>query len=203
MKVYSYRSLIALVAVLLSVGLAIAATPRRGFQYGDHEIGNSNLDKIDATSPKAPNIGLQVRFCGDNANTSTTYLGPDLAGFWGRALVSLQGAAGCNSLDSTTETTADFPLNASYPAFYVTGMRCSVSSDPGADVVFTLRSAAADTSPVVSCTVALAGTGQDCFAVISNPPLIASGATVAVKVVTGEDLSAQDASCDITIQVAG
>lgn len=199
-----HRSLFAAVAaVALAATLAFAATPRRGFQYGDHEVSNSNLDKLDATSPKAPNVGLQVRLCGQNVNASTVYLGPDLAGFWGRALTSLQGAAGCDALESTTEATADAPLNASYPAFYVTGFRCSDSSDAAADVVFTLRSAAADTSPVVSCTIAGTGTGQDCFAVISNPPLVASGATIAVKVVGTEDLSAQDASCDITIQVAG
>lgn len=200
MKTRFAVAILAVVALAASLALA-ARTARRGFDQTNQESLNRNFQLVDDTSPIFPNIGAKIRLCGQNVNTSTVFLGPAVSTFFGRAAEPLQGDAVCDALESTTEATADNPLNATYPPFAVAGMRCSVSSDPASDVVFTLRSAAADTSPVVTCTVAGTGTGQDCFGSINVPPTIASGATIAVRVVTLEDLSAQDASCDLTIQV--
>ena len=56
-------------------------------------------------------------------------------------------------------------------------------------------SAAADLTPTVTCTVATGETG--CVSIVSSTTDVAAGATMAVKVVTTEDLSAQDWWCKV------
>lgn len=196
---WSIVVVLALVASLLGGVAQAAGTPRRNLSFTSQEVLNNNFSTIDATLP----FGTQqrtLRFCGQNVSSSTVYAGPAVSAFFGRTN-ALQGDATCDALDNGTEATADNPVNASFPAFKVLGMYCSVSSDPTADVVLTARSAAADLSPTLTCTVAGTGSGQDCWAYFTGAaPTIAPGAAVAVKSVTGEDLSAQDFSCDWIIQ---
>ena len=134
----------------------------------------------------------QYVLCGQNVNNSTIYGGPVIQGG-----ASVAGQTTCNALDDTDEGTADTPLQPGFPSFKVVGLLCTVSSDASNDVVFTLRSAIADLTPSVGCTVAGTGTAQHCFTTDTTSVDVASGATVAVKVVTTEDLSAQDFRCEV------
>ena len=196
------KTLLALTLAVLCAGAALAQsrTPRVGLDYTGSESENRNWNKVDRALPYGPVASSSLLFCGQNVNTSTDYIGPAVSAFFNRTN-PLMGDATCDALDSTTETTADNPINSAFPPFRVVAMYCSVSSDPASDVVFTARTAAADLSPSLTCTVAGTGSGQDCFAYAAGAaPQVAAGGAVAVKVVTLEDLSAQDASCRWIIQ---
>lgn len=136
-----------------------------------------------------------VVLCGQNFNTTTGYIGP--APF-GAGLTDMGGTV-CNGLDSTTEGTADDPVQAQFPAFMVTGFACLLSSDPVSDVVITARSAVADMSPSLTCTVTGAGTDTGCSTTAKTTTDVAIGATIALKVVTLENLSTQDLWCKMYI----
>ena len=61
----------------------------------------------------------------------------------------------------------------------------------------TARSAAADMTPSLTCTIAGTGSATHCRALTSTTTDVAAGATIAVKAVTLEDLSAQDIWCEL------
>lgn len=142
-------------------------------------------------------LSQQLIFCGDDAGTTTTnYLGPALnSSYDGTHTSSVIGGTYCKTLDSTTEATADAPV--STLAVKVLGMRCVSTATQAASesITFTLRSAVADTSPVVSCVIGEAAT--QCRTNVSAS--IAAGATMAVKVVPSGNNSAADAWCATTI----
>ncbi len=146
-----------------------------------------------------------VIFCGDLESTGTNYYAPVndvFAGDFGNSSDADYTISGtlCSALDNTTETTADAPLTGLLNvAFKVLGMRCYTSGEPTADVVFTARSAAADLTPSVTCTVASAGTTDSCSTVTGSTTDVAAGATVAVKTVTGADESSRDGWCKVFI----
>ena len=142
-----------------------------------------------------------IYLCGQLVNATTVYAGPGAARYLGAATDLTMGGTACDALESTTEATADAPIAATFPAFRVHGMYCAISSDPTGDVVLTARSAAADLSPTFTCTIAGTGTGQSCSTTNTTTSAVAAGATIAVKAVTLEDLSAQDYWCRLFFSI--
>jgi hypothetical protein len=187
-------------ALLVGVAEAQTRTPRHSLDFPGDEAGNRTMRKIDSVLPKA-RIHRKLITCGDGASSATHYQGPHIAAFRGLAPdLSIDGTV-CDALDSGTEATADLPLPDGTPGFFVLGATCCVDADPAADVVFTLRSAAADLSPTMTCTVGLTGTDQCChIRPGGSAPFVAAGATVANKVVTGEDLSTTGVGCTWDIE---
>jgi hypothetical protein len=70
-----------------------------------------------------------------------------------------------------------------------------INGDPDEDVTFTLRSAQADTTPVLSCTIPGTGTSRSCATPEATTTDIASAAKIAMKVTMAEDLSTLDMWC--------
>jgi hypothetical protein len=138
-------------------------------------------------------------FCGDDAGTTTTnYLGPALdSAYDGKHTDSSIGGTYCKTLDSTTEATADAPV--STLAVKALGLRCisTATQGSGESITFTLRTGAADTVPVVSCTIGVSAT--ECRTNTATTTNIAAGATMAVKVVPSGNNAAADAWCVTTL----
>jgi hypothetical protein len=147
-------------------------------------------------------IRMIAPFCGDGPNqTGTTYLGPALAAFTGDGSDASNGSAACQALDSADEPTADGPLFANV-AFKANAMYCLTGQALGAAETntFTLRSAAANTTPVISCTIS---TGQtDCRSLTGTTTNIAAGAPAAIKADHVGDNNGDDFKCyvDISLQ---
>jgi len=139
-----------------------------------------------------------IVFCGQQANTGTIYGGPADDSYDGGGSEFAIGGTVCDGLDNATEATADAPISiASDTAFKVTGMLCKVSGAGSNGVVLTLRTAEGDLTPSVTCTV---GTGATtCSTTQGSTTDIAAGATMAVKAVNTEDLSAQDFWCKVGV----
>jgi hypothetical protein len=134
--------------------------------------------------------------CGDDAGTTVTnYLGPSLPSWTGDGTDWSLASAACSALDSTTEATADAAV--STLALRVYGMRCKSDSTQAAaeSLTMTLRSAAADTAPVVSCAIGEAAT--ECRSNVSTA--IAAGATLAVQVVPAGNNAAGHIQCVLTV----
>ena len=190
------KTLLALTLVVLCAGTALAQsrTPRVGLDYTGSESENRNWNKVDAQLDYG-RISRDLITCGDGVSSSTNYQGPHIAAWRGLAAdTSIDGTV-CDTFDSTTEATADAPLPDGIGDFWVTGATCCVDADPAAATTFTLRSAAADLNPTGTCTIAAAGTAQCCEIRFTTFPKVTSGATVASKVVTGEDLSTTGVGC--------
>lgn len=168
----------------VAVGAAVTSLTQPENNVGPNELGASS-DKII--------------ICGQDANSGTIYFGPETATYLGSGGEFAIGGAACNALDNATEATADAPITAGFPAFKVTGMHCVSSSDATNDQVLTLRSAAADVTPSITCTIAGTGSAVECTSTTATTTDIASGATIAVKSVNTEDLSAQDIWCEVYI----
>lgn len=161
---------------------------------GDGEVA---LSENSIGPDEAALMVEQVIFCGDNANDGTIYGGPNTTLLGGDySASSALNSAACQALDSATEATADAALFAN-TAFKVDGMFCKVDSSGSNGVTFTLRSAEADTTPAISCTIATSET--TCTSTTGSTTDIAAGATVAVKSVTTEDLSTNDFWCKVFI----
>lgn len=138
--------------------------------------------------------------CGDDAGAATTnYLGPSLPSWKGDGSDYSLASTACDALDNTVEATAD--LVVSTLALKAHGMRCISDATQGAgeSVVFTLRSAAADTTPVISCTIAEAAT--ECRSNVATTTNIAAGATLAVKVVPTGDNAAGNVWCSVLMSM--
>lgn len=140
-------------------------------------------------------VSEQVILCGDIDAGATTFWGPNTTLLGGDySASSAISSAACQGLDSTTEATADAPLFAN-TAFKVQGMFCKVTSSGSNGVTMTLRSAEADLTPSVTCTIA---TGETtCSSVTASTTDVAAGATLAVEYEDTEDLSAQDGWCKV------
>jgi len=140
-----------------------------------------------------------VIFCGAAAENGTIYYGPATAVFGGDGSASYAiSSPACDALANGAEATADAPIFTNV-AFKVTGMYCKQSGTLGAGeaVTFTLRSAAADTTPAISCTINAGET--DCRSLTATTTDIAAGATVAVKAVQASDNADDDHWCKIYI----
>lgn len=142
-------------------------------------------------------ISEQVILCGDIDPGSATYWGPNTTILGGDySTDSSISSAACSALDSTTEATADAALFANN-GFKVLGMFCKVTGSGANGVTITARSAEADLTPSVTCTIA---TGETtCVSVTGSTTDVAAGATVALKYEDTEDLSAQDGWCKLFI----
>ena len=168
--------------------------------YDGTALGWVGLYNQKITGPKA-----LITLCGDQANNTTNYSSP-VAGFPGGAAhqagltandlgFGLTGT-GCDAEDSTTEATADEPVYANN-AFYVTGMACTVGNAGSNGTTINLRSAAANLTPDVTCTIP---TGETTCAVDTTTTVpIAAGATFAMREITTENLSATNVWCQANI----
>lgn len=168
---------------------AVATSELATGAVGNVDMGATMMDKII--------------LCGQLVNNNTVYVGPATTVYL--AAASAEAAIGgttCDGLDSGTEATADAPIATNFPAFKVHGLYCRISSDPTNDVVITARSAAADMTPSLTCTIAGTGSATHCRALTSTTTDIAAGATIAVKAVTTEDLSAQDIWCELYFSIS-
>jgi hypothetical protein len=140
----------------------------------------------------------QVILCGDSPNNTTLYSGPVVAFLGGDYTTDYSLASGgCAALDNATEATADAPIGFANTSFKVLGMMCEVTSSGSNGQSFTMRSAEANLTPSVTCTIATGDTS--CTSVTASTTDVAAGATIAVQTVTTEDLSAQDWWCKVFI----
>lgn len=140
-----------------------------------------------------------VILCGQADENGTIYYGPATAVFGGDGSASYaMSSTGCDALDNATEGTADAPIMTNV-AFKVTSLYCKQSGTLGSGeaVTFTVRSAAADTTPVISCVI---GEGEtDCRSLTASTTDIAAGATIAIKAVQASDNSDDDHWCKVGI----
>lgn len=144
-------------------------------------------------------VFMNVIFCGQAEENATTYLGPATAILGGDGSTSYAiSSAACDALDNTTESTADAPLFTNV-AFKVAGLYCKTSGTLGASetVVFTMRSAAAGTTPAITCTISEAQ--SDCRSLTGTTTDIAAGATVAVQAVQSSNNADDDLWCSVSI----
>jgi hypothetical protein len=154
-----------------------------------------NLPANSIGGAELSGIGLRVIYCGQADENGTIYLAPALAPLGGDTTASYAiSSVACDALDNATEATADAPLLAS-TALKARGMYCKTSGTLGAGetLVFTLRSAAADTTPVLSC--ALAAGDTECRTLAGTTTNIAGGATTAVKAVQVSNNTDDDVWC--------
>jgi hypothetical protein len=128
-------------------------------------------------------IGLRTIYCGQADENGTIFLAPALSVLGGDASADTSiGSTACDALDSADEATADGALLANV-ALKARGVYCKTDGTLGAgeSIVFTLRSAVADTTPVLSCTLSAAQT--DCRSLVGTTTNIAAGGTTAIKAV--------------------
>jgi len=164
----------------------------------------NKLDGASATTAQIDSIDGGAAFdtvilCGDGpSGAGTVYLGPDTASYGGDGGDASIGGTVCNALDNATEATADAPILTNV-AFKVAGAVCTTDGTIGAaeNVVFTMRSAEADTSPAQTCTI---GVGEkDCSITNATTTDVAAGATIAMKAVQTGDNTTDNYWCRATI----
>jgi hypothetical protein len=136
-----------------------------------------------------------VILCGDQANNGEIFFGPALGSIDGTYTDSSIASTACDALDDATEATADEAIGFANQALTVYGMVCEVSGSGSNGVTITARSAEANLSPSLACTIAT--TETTCAAALATPATVAAGATIAVSVVNTEDLSLQDGWCKL------
>jgi len=151
----------------------------------------------------AVNVGFvqDVLFCGQLPNNTTNYMSP-VSGYAGGALYAAGtvandlsyaiGGTGCDAEDNATEATADEVLYANN-AVKVLGMYCAVSGSGSNGVTINLRDDTASLTPDV--TVTIPTTETTAATATSTTTDIAAGSAVAIRAITTEDLSLQDAWC--------
>lgn len=144
----------------------------------------------------------QAYFCGQGANgTTATYIPPVVWSLADDMTTYVYGAAGCDGLDNTTETSGDgVILGGAGSALKIVGMACAVD-DGGTDDVYTfqLRDDAADVTGA-TCSVTLDGSGFDtCSVRLAAPVTAAAGSLMAIEqaAATDDDCSACDTECTV------
>lgn len=161
-----------------------------------NDTSAKKVKKVPATFLTTPSALLtgraRISICGDatTVNNNTVYYGPS-------QVVAAGGLMTCNiaQAGSTTEATADAPAWDA-KAFQVLSMDCHVT-DPGATVSFTLRSAAAATTPSLTCSIA--DNFNDCFVSTGTTTAIASGATLAIAAASAADMGAAQFVCNLSV----
>jgi hypothetical protein len=146
---------------------------------------------------------LTLTFCGQADENGTIYLSPTSGingvDFADGADYSIAGTA-CDGLDGATEGTQDLVI---FPevAFKVMGMYCMTNGTLGASeaLTLTLRSAAANVTPSVSCAVGEAATS--CRSLSGTTTDVAAGAAVAVRAVQVSNNSDDDLWCQVAIML--
>lgn len=145
---------------------------------------------------------MTADICGQLDENGTIYFGPVITDNWLEAENDVTdasiGGTICDGLDNATEGTADAPLTG-IGAYKVLGMYCITDGTlaSGETIVFTARSAAADLTPSVTCSLAEAETA--CVSVTATTTDIAAGATIAVKAVEVGNNSDDNAWCRVFI----
>lgn len=213
-----YRTSVVVVAVLVIAAVAYAATNRTTivwrFQNGldtdtitsfSGTTGDSalTLPENSVGGAEVSGMPLALVLCGQADEAGTIYLSP-AAGVNGVDLAdgvdySIAGTA-CDGLDGATEATQDLVL---FPdvAFKVTGMYCMTNGTLGAGetVIFAARSAAANLTPTVTCTVSVGETG--CRGLTGSTTDVAAGATLAMQAVQTGDNVDDDLWCQLNIML--
>ena len=190
-QLISSRASVVAVSALLAVVLLTGAGSKK--TDGDLPPSSVNQDEI------GPFFMHTILLCGQLADSGTLYVTP-ATGFgagnghnYGAANDDFKiGGAGCDAMDNATEATADAVMYAN-TAFKVVGLFCQVSSSGSNGVTLNLRSATANLTPDITLTIPTAETTAAVSKATSVD--IAAGATFALKTVTTENLSAQDAWC--------
>lgn len=160
---------------------------------GTTEILDATILPADVAQPGRGSFNI----CGEatTIDNNTVYYGPSIV-----LLASTSGGQTCdiNAAGNTTEATADAPIYTNQ-AVAVLGMTCRNEADADADISFTLRTAAGDTVPSVTCTI-LDGE-RDCVADIQTTTDIAAGATVAIAAASSSDIG-DDNGFNCQVEVA-
>jgi len=176
---------------------------------GDLDIESGGALKIAGTAVTATAAELNalnvaaafdtVILCGDGpSGAGTVYMGPATTTFGGEGDDASIGGSVCDGLESGTEGTSDAPILTDV-AFGVAGVICTTDGTIGSaeTVVFTMRTATADTVPTQTCTIA---EGEaDCSIVTPTTTDVAAGATIAVKAVQTGDNTTDNYWCRATI----
>lgn len=179
--------MLAVLAVLALPAYAAQQTIRSegAFDYTVRDAVNDNFDELYGMAHAT------IWICGDatTVNNNTVYYGPSQTPVAGAGRTCDITQAG-----NTTEATADAPA---FPlAFKVTGFYC-LQPDAGANLTYTLRSAAAATTPSLSFTVA----DNALHGATSTPTTtdIAAGATLAIAVSSSSDVGTAQFACALSI----
>ncbi len=193
--------LAALLALLSTAALAQTYTTTNYSEDGTEYIGGildlTGTLKVDGVTVNKKQLSLPGRavitICGDGTtiNNNTVYYGPSMVPVAGSGRTCDITAAG-----NVTEATADAPA-LDNTAFQVLSMDC-LTADPGAaGVTFTLRSAAAATTPSVACTAA--NTKLGCTANVQTTTAIAAGATLAIAASSTGNQGTTPFACNIHV----
>lgn len=205
-------SLAIVVASLLGLLSRVSAdTTRHGFKTTSNADMNDNLSRLDnrlvlGTGSSGLGTG-SIIFCGNLANAGTTFFEPVGGGTRsatsGESSLATPGGTACDAGDNGTESTADDVVFRDL-AIRIGGMYCRAAVDAGTTgsgangTTFTLRSAEANLSPSLTCTVATGRTECLAVATANNAmPRVAGAATMAVQNVTTENLSANNGWCRV------
>ena len=217
--------IILFLALVLCAGLAIAQNVSNYMEQGGARwviggsldvISGADLDiesggafkiagsAVTATAAELNALNVAAAFdtvilCGDGpSGAGTVYMGPDTASYGGDGGDASIGGTVCDALESGTEGTADAPILTNV-AFGVAGAICTTDGTIGAaeTVVFTMRTATADTVPAQTCTIAEAE--KDCSIVTPTTTDVAAGATIAMKAVQTGNNTTDNYWCRATI----
>lgn len=121
--------------------------------------------------------------CGDatTVNNNTVYYGPDIS------LSANNEGFNCdiNAVGGTVEADEDEPVYTNQE-FLVASMTCRNEGDANANITYTLRNDAGDTTPSVTCTIA--DNERDCVANIQTTSTIHAADAVAIAVSSTSDI---------------
>lgn len=157
--------------------------------------GTEILDGTITLPDFAYNSRADFTICGDatTVTNNTVYYGPSgtIAANYGRA-------CDITAVGNVTEATADDPPFGleQITVAQVVGMDCLLN-DPGATVSLTLRSAAAATTPSVTCSVA--DNERGCVADVQTTTAISLADTVAVAAASTSDMGTAQFFCTIHV----
>ena len=139
--------------------------------------------------------------CGDlvDTNDAQTFFGPAAGVYLGDySNPVFIGSDECDAMDSETEAgSANAVLAADLPAFKVTGFYCIIQNNGLTDdLMFTLRSDGADTTPVLTCTIS-AGGFLGCGTTTATTTDIAAGGTLSMQADYNQNLDARAVHCQV------
>lgn len=183
-------SMTALTVTTDSTGTAEVALPAGSID--STEILNSTILPADQAYPGRGRFTV----CGDatTVNNGTVYYGPSMV-LVSSATVGLARKCDTTAAGNATEGNAD-ELAFTAKAFQILSMDC-LHPDANAALTFTARSAAAATTPSVTCSDADNDLG--CTANIQTTNAIASGATFAVAVSSAGDIGTVPFVCTVDV----
>lgn len=206
--------------VTLANDQTIVSDTNEEIQFGDTEdtsLGFGTANEVTVTTDTGVTrwdfeaIGVRttvplfetrvVYFCGNGANATAAVYMPPVQNTIAADMTTYDfGEAGCDGLDSTTETSGDGLLNGNATrAAQIIGMSCGISAAGTDDTyTFTLRDDTADVTGV-TCNVTLDGAIQTCQIVLDAPVAVAAGSLWAVKSVASDndDVSSADVECHV------